>query len=120
MPIGPMMAILAGAVALGVANLALRLRGMRKENWLRLHLLLGIGALAMLVFFLKDFNGGDGASAGRYGNVAAGLLALAVFIGLISPIVAKDSRALANVLLVAHVASGLGGAVTAALWVSRF
>ncbi len=120
MPTIPLFAILAGAVALGVTNLVFRLRGKRKENWLSLHLLLGIGALATVVFLLKDANGGEGVSAGPYGDVAAAMLALAVFIGLISPIVGKDSRALSNALLVAHVASGLGGAVTAAVWISRF
>jgi hypothetical protein len=120
MPTVPLFAILACAGALGATNLAFRLRGKRKENWLTLHLLFGIGALAMVVFLLKDFNGGEGVSAGAYGNIAAGLLALAVFIGLVSPIVAKDSRALSNILLVAHIASGLSGVLTAAFWISSF
>jgi hypothetical protein len=115
-----MFAILAGVAAMGAANLTLRLRGKRNETWLNIHLLLGIGALAMVVFLLKDVNGGEGVSAGAYGDVAAALLALALFIGLVSPIVAKDSRTLSNALLVAHIASGLCGVAGAALWIGRF
>ncbi len=115
----PILAILGGAVALGAVNLKLRLEGQRKPVLLGIHLLLGIGALEVLVFFLRDANGGEGVPAGPYGNIAAALLAMAVFIGLLSPIVAKNSRSLSNALLVAHVASGSLGAVTALVWASR-
>ena len=107
----PIVAIIGAAVVAGVYNLTLRLRGQRKATMIGIHVLLGIGALELLVFLLKDVNDGEGIAAGRYGNIAAGLLALAVFIGLISPIVAKNSRPLSNALLVAHIASGSVGAI---------
>ncbi len=118
MTAAPVLILLAAAVGLGAVNLALRLRGARKSVLIGVHLLLGIGALEVLVFFLKDANGGDGLPAGPWGNVAAGLLGAAVFIGLISPILGKNSKPLSNLLLVAHVGCGLAGAVTAAAWVN--
>jgi hypothetical protein len=114
----PIIAILGAQVALGAANLAYRLRGQRKGNLIGAHFMLGIGAVAVVVFFLKDINGGEGIPAGSYGNVAAGLLALALFIGLINPVWARDNPVLSNALLVAHVASAVGGVVAAALWIS--
>jgi hypothetical protein len=116
----PIVAMLGGAVALGAANLGLRLRGERRPVLIGIHLLLGIGGLEVLVYFLKDINGGEGIAAGPYGNIAAGLLALAVFIGLISPLVAKEYPARSKAMLVAHVACGAVGAVTAVLWASSF
>ncbi len=114
----PIVAILGAAVAAGAVNFGLRLRGQRRPMLIGLHLLLGIGGLEVLVFFLKDINGGEGVPAGPWGNIAAGLLAIAVFIGLLSPIVAKNSRPLSNALLVAHVASGALGAITAFIWMN--
>lgn len=114
----PMLVLLIVAVVLGAANLVLRVRGIRKSVLIGVHLLVGIGALEVLVFYLKDANGGEGTPAGSWGNVAAGLLAAAVFIGLISPILGKNSKPLSNSLLVAHVGCGLAGAITAVAWVN--
>lgn len=114
----PMLALLVVAVGLGAANLFLRLRGVRRSVLIGVHLLFGIGALEVLVYLIKDANGGEGVGAGHWGNVAAAFLGAAVFIGLISPVLAKNSRPLSNALLAAHIGCGLAGAITAAAWVS--
>lgn len=114
----PMILLIAIAVVLGFTNLVMRWRGQRKSILIGAHLLFGIGALEILVFFLKDMNSGEGAPAGAFGNIAAGLLAAALFVGLISPILARHNPRLSSLLLTAHVACGLGGAATVVAWVS--
>ena len=114
----PMLLLIAVAVALGVVNLVLRLRKQRKAVLIGAHLLFGIGALEILVFFLKDVNSGEGVPAGAFGNAAAGLLAGALFIGLISPILGKHNPKLSSLLLVAHVACGACGAAMVLAWIS--
>ena len=52
----PVLALLTIAVVLGVVNLVLRFRKQRKAMLIGAHLLFGIGALEILVFFLKDVN----------------------------------------------------------------
>ena len=114
----PMLLLITITVALGVVNLVLRLRKQRKAFLIGAHLLFGIGALEILVFFLKDVNSGEGVPAGAFGNAAAGLLAGALFIGLISPILGKHNPKLSSLLLAAHVACGAGGAATVLAWIS--
>jgi len=113
----PMMLLITVAVVLGVVNLVLRLRQQRKAFLIGAHLLFGIGALEILVFFLKDMNSGEGVPSGAFGNAAAGLLAAALFVGLISPVVGKHNAKLSSLLLVAHVACGAGGAALTLAWV---
>ena len=114
----PVLALLTIAVVLGVVNLVLRFRKQRKAMLIGAHLLFGIGALEILVFFLKDANSGEGVPAGAFGNAAAGLLAAALFIGLVSPVIGKHNPKLSSLLLVAHVVCGACGAATVLAWVS--
>ena|SRR5664279_6498842 len=113
----PIIVILIAAVSLGGVNLWLRLRGVRKPVLIGIHLLAGLASLEVLVYFLKDVNSGEGVPAGPYGNVAAALLGLAAFSGLISPILSRRSQLTSNVLLATHTSCGLAGAVTALAWV---
>ena len=110
--------ILIAAVALGGANLWLRFRGVRKPVLIGIHLLAGLASLEVLVYYLKDVNGGEGMPAGPFGNVAAALLGLAAFSGLISPILGRRSKLTADMLVGTHVSCGLLGAVTAIAWVT--
>jgi len=114
----PVIPILGGAAALGIGNLVLRLLGKRNSMLIGAHLLAGIGALSATVVILKGSTGDDGAPAGSFGNVAAGLLALGLFIALVRPLVAKDSRLISNALLAAHIACGAGGGLAVVLWAS--
>ena len=112
----PVILIQVLAIALGGANLWLRFRGIRKPILIGVHLLAGLAALELLVFYLKDVNNGEGLPAGPYGNIAAAFLAVAAFSGLISPILGRRSKLWADGLIATHVGSGLLGAVTAIAW----
>jgi hypothetical protein len=115
----PIVAILTAAVSLGGYNLFLRQRGIRKPVLIGVHLLFGLGALEVLIYFLKDANGGEGQPAGSFGNVAAAFLALAAFSGLLAPILGRRSRLTSNVLMATHASCGIAGFLTALAWVSR-
>ena len=114
----PIVAILLTATALGVANLMLRFRGRRKPVLIGVHLLTGIGALEVLVYYLKDVNSGNGLPPGAYGNVAAAFLGAATFIGLVSPVIGRKSPQLSNWLLAGHMSCGIIGVTTAIVWVT--
>jgi len=103
------------AMALGLVLVMLRLRGLRKPLLVGLHLLSGLGALELLVVLLK---GSPGLPAGDFGNVAAGFLALAGFIGLLTPILGRRSRLTANAMLMAHGGAGLAGVLLCIAWAS--
>jgi len=119
MPTLPFDAIMIATAALGAYNLFRWFRGVRKFELLAAHPLTGLAALAVLVFFLKGVNGGDGLPAGPFGNVAAALLGLAAFSGLVAPTLEPGSRWRSNLLLAAHVACGLTGIVVAIVWINQ-
>jgi hypothetical protein len=112
----PVIIFLSAAVALGLFNLVMLLRRDRKAVAIGLHLLLGLGGLMALVFFLRDASNGEGVPAGAFGNVAAGLLALAAFSGLVGPLVAPRSKPAAYLLLAAHAGCGLAGFLACLAW----
>jgi len=116
MTAAPVILLLSAAVALGLYNLVNFLRGDRKSVVIGLHLLLGLGSLMALVYFLKDASDGEGAPAGSFGNVAAGFLALAAFSGLVGPLLAQRSKPTANVVLAAHACCGVAGFLTCLAW----
>ncbi len=118
MPMFPFLILPLAAMALGVVLVGLHLRGIRKPVLIGLHLLLGLGALEILVVLLKGTPSADGLPAGDFGNVAAGLLALAAFIGLLTPIFGKRSRLIANAMLVAHGSAGVAGVLLCIAWAS--
>ena len=118
MPMFPFIVLPLAAMALGLVLVILHLRGIRKPLLIGLHLLLGLGALELLVVLLKGTPSSDGWPAGDFGNVAAGFLALAAFIGLLTPILGRRSRLTANAMLVAHVGAGVAGVVLCIAWAS--
>ena len=118
MPMFPFLALPLAAMALGLVLLVFRLRRIRKPMLIGLHLLLGLGALELLVVMLKGAPGNEGLPAGDFGDVAAGFLALAAFIGLLTPILGRRSRLTANAMLVAHVSAGLAGVLLCIAWAS--
>ena len=107
-----------GAMALGLALAVLHLRGIRKPVLIGLHLLLGLGALEVMVVLLKGTSDSDGLPAGDFGNVSAGFMALAAFVGLLTPILGRRSRLTANAMLLAHGGAGLAGVLLCMAWVS--
>ncbi len=118
MPMFPFIALPLAAMALGLVLVVLHLRGIRKPLLIGLHLLLGLGALEVLVVLLKGAPGSDGLPAGDFGNVAAGFLALAAFIGLLTPILGRRSRLTGNAMLLAHVSAGVAGVLLCIAWAS--
>ena len=118
MPMFPFLALPLAAMALGLVLVGLHLRGIRKPVLIGLHLLLGLGALEVLVVLLKGTGSSDGLPAGDFGDIAAGCLALAAFIGLLTPILGRGSRVKANAMLVAHVSAGFAGVVLCIAWAS--
>ena len=118
MPMVPLILLPLAAMALGLVLVVLRLRGLRKPVLIGLHLLLGLGALELLVVLLKDGSSDDGLPAAAFGNVAAGFLALAAFIGLLTPILGRRSRLTANAMLFAHGSAGVAGVLLCIAWAS--
>ncbi len=117
MPKLPIIVLMIAAAALGAANLRQHFRGVRKPLLIGAHLLLALGALEVLVFYLKDANSGEGLPAGTFGNVAAALMAAAAFAGLLTPVLGRKSPQYANMTLTAHVGCGAFGLLAATLWV---
>ena len=118
MPMFPFIALPLATMALGLVLVVLRIREIRKPLLIGLHLLLGLGALEVLVVLLKGTSGSDGLPAGDFGNVAAGCLALAAFVGLLTPILGRRSRLTANAMLVAHGSAGVAGVLFCIAWAS--
>ena len=118
MPMFPFIALPLAAMALGLVLVVLHLRGIRKPFLIGLHLLLGLGALEVLVVLLKGTGSSEGFPAGDFGDVAAGCLALAAFVGLLTPILGRHSRLVANAMLVAHGSAGVAGVILCIAWAS--
>jgi hypothetical protein len=118
MPVFPFILLPLSAMAMGLLLLVLHLRGIRKPVLIGLHLLLGFGALELMVFLLKGTSDSDGLPAGDFGNVSAGFLALAGFLGLLTPILGRRSRLTANSMLLAHGCAGVAGVLLCMAWVS--
>jgi hypothetical protein len=89
------------------------LRGTRRLGWIPVHLLLGAAGLEQLAMMLQD---------GRKTALmtwSAGLVALALCCGLLTPIVAGFSRRRAELLLVTHISAGLSGYLAFLAWLAR-
>jgi hypothetical protein len=118
MPIFPFMILPLAVLAVGLVLVVYYLRGIRKPIVIGLHVLLGFGALELLVMLLKGTPNGDSLPAGDFGNVSAGFFALAGFIGLLTPILGRRSHKTALALLWAHGSAGFAGVVFCIAWVS--
>ena len=118
MPIFPLIILPIAVMAVGFILFAFHLRGIRKPMMIGLHVLLGFGALELMVVLLKGTPSGDTLPAGEFGNVAAGFLALAGFLGLLTPILGRRSALTARTMLMAHGGAGLAGVLFCIAWVS--
>ena len=112
MPMFPFILLPLAAMALGLVLAVFHLRGIRKPMLIGLHLLLGLGALEIMVVLLKGTPSSDGLPAGDFGNVSAGFLALAAFIGLLTPILGSVLHRL-GLRSLTQGAAGSGDASTA-------
>jgi hypothetical protein len=118
MPVFPFILLPLSAMALGVMLAICHLRSIRKPMLIGLHLLLGFGALELMVVLLKGTPNGDVLPAGDFGNVSAGFMALAGFLGLLTPILGRRSRLTANAMLLAHGGAGVAGVLLCMAWLS--
>jgi len=118
MPMFPFIVLPLAVLAVGLFLVSLHMRGIRKPVVIGLHVLLGFGALELLVVLLKGTPNGEALPAGDFGNVAAGFLALAAFFGLLTPILGRRSHLTARAMLLAHGSAGLAGVLLCIAWVS--
>lgn len=118
MPIFPFILLPLAVLAVGLVLLAFYLRDIRKPVLIGLHVLLGFGALEVMVMLLKGTPNGESLPAGEFGNLSAGFFALAGFIGLLSPILGRRSHKTALGLLLAHGSAGLVGVLLCIVWIS--
>ena len=116
----PAIALLSAAAALGLFLGWLYLRRVRRPVLVGAHLLLGVGGIETMVMLLRGAPNGDVAPAGLLGTVAAALLAGALLSGLAAPLVARQSRATANVALATHAGFGVAGFIVFLTWVATF
>jgi hypothetical protein len=118
MSITPLVLLPLATLVLGFVLVFNLIRGKRTSVLIGFHLLLGLGTLEMVVILLKGWPMGDAIPAGEYGNLAAGLLALAAFFGLLRPIIGRDSTFKSNAMLVVHGSLGLVGVLLCMAWLS--
>ena len=104
--------VLATTIALGLSNLFAWMRGARKPLMIGAHLLFAIGGLESFV----AGGGAAGGVGGQWGPIAAGLLAAALFCGLLGAIIRKNARGVADVLLATHAILGVLGFVAVLGW----
>jgi hypothetical protein len=83
------------------------------------HLLLGAGSLEVTVMLLRGAPGGNVVPAGLILQLTAGLVAFALFSGLIAPMIGRRSRATMNVALAVHVTAAAAGFVLCLVWFLR-
>lgn len=116
----PALLLLSVAVVLGLLLGIDYLRRVRsKPTLIGFHLLLGAGALEVIVMLLRGTPDGAVAPAGPLLEAAAGLLAFALCSGLVAPLVGRRSRATMHVALAVHVTASAAGFVLCLLWFVR-
>lgn len=105
----PMIAIFTVATVLGAWCLILLFERARKPVVIGLHLLAGMAGLETMVATIH-MSGLDAESpVRRFGIMAAGWFAVAVFSGLMIPLVCKGRPQAANLMLVVHIGSATVG-----------
>ncbi|HUN90511.1 MAG TPA: hypothetical protein VMU33_00530 [Burkholderiaceae bacterium] len=118
MKILPIVLLLSAAAILGILLGIQYLRRQRLPPVLiGLHLILGAGGLELLAVLLRGAPDGVVLSIGSAGRTAAGLLAAAMFTGLVAPLIGRGSRTTMNVALLAHVGVAVVGIGVLFAWV---
>lgn len=111
---------LAAAAALGSFLGILYLRGLRRKPVLiGTHLLLGAAGLEQMAMMLRGAPDGTILQAGTLGNLAAGLIAAAMFSGLTAALLPARSRSVFNVTLATHASVGFAGLALFVAWASN-
>jgi hypothetical protein len=119
MPISLLIILPFVTMFLGFSLVLLLIRGKRKTVLIGVHVLFGLATLEMVVIMLKGWPIGDAVPAGEFGDIAAGILALAAFFGLLRPVFGRGSAFKSNAMLVAHGSAGLAGVLLCIAWLSK-
>jgi len=115
----PVVILLGAAVCLGVIMGLEYLRGVRsRPAMIGIHLLLGAGGLEVLVMLLNRTPDGEVMPAGPLATAAAALVALALFVGLLAPMIGRRSRRTMNVALATHASIASTGFLVLLVWVA--
>jgi hypothetical protein len=116
----PVVVLLGAAACLGVILGLNYLRGVRsRPGMIGIHFLLGAGGLEILVMLLNRTPDGETMPAGPVATTAAGLVALALFVGVLTPMIGRRSRRTMNVALATHAGIASTALVVLAVWVAR-
>ncbi|MDN3566313.1 hypothetical protein ACFQY5_25110 [Paeniroseomonas aquatica] len=111
--------LLAATVALGVILGILYLGRVRKPLLIILHLLLGAAGIESLFVLLHWTPAGLVLPAGAAGPWAGGLLAAAMFLGLVARLWGRRAPAKAELLLATHAVAGVAGLLVFLSWAAR-
>lgn len=112
----PIVALLAGAAGLGVYLWLLQRRKIRRPVLIGVHLVLGAISLEQIAVLLHGTPSGQEMAAGQFGVAALVVIAGAMFIGLLTPIVAKSMPGSATPALWAHMGAGAAGLALVVAW----
>jgi hypothetical protein len=116
----PPVLLLCGAVVLGILlGIDYLNRRRSKPTMIGLHLLLGAGSLEAIAVMLKGSPDGALTPAIALLKVAAGLLAFALFSGLVAPMIGRGSRTTMNAALLTHVTAAAAGFFVCLWWLVR-
>lgn len=115
----PVVILFGVAACLGVMLGLQYLKGVRsKPVMIGMHLLFGAAGLEVMVMTLAGAPDGTVIFTGTLGRTAAGFLAAALFIGILSPIVGRRSRLTMNVALATHATVASVGVALLLAWVA--
>ena len=115
----PVVIFFGAAACLGVILGLQYLKGIRsKPVMIGMHLLLGAAGLEVMVMTLAGAPDGTVMWTGTLGRAAAGFLAAALFIGILSPMVGRRSRQTMNIALATHATVASVGVVLLLAWVA--
>ncbi len=113
----PVLVLFSGAVALGLYLGYEYLRGIRSRPvMVGIHLLLGAGGMELVAMLLAGTPDGDAAPTGTLARAAAGLLLLALFTGILAPMIGRRSRPTMNAALATHAGAAGAGFVLLLAW----
>lgn len=115
----PVLLLLGAAGCLGVVLGLNYLRGVRSRPvMIGLHFLLGAAGLEVMVMLLNRTPDGEVIAASPLSTTAAGLVAGALFIGVLTPMVGRASRRRMNVALATHASVASTALIAVVVWVA--
>ena len=113
----PVLVLFSGAVALGLyLGYEYLKRIPSRPVMIGIHLLLGAGGMELVAMLLAGTPDGEAAPTGRLAHAAAALLLLALFTGLLAPMIGRRSRPTMNAALATHACAAGAGFVLLLAW----